>query len=278
MHKRTFIFLLAAIGALLCPFALRAQTPVDLDPELGGRLTIGVEKKLAKGLHLGLEEEVRLDNNFGSLGRLQTSLGLKYKVNDYLRLGLGYCLINPYSASTSAFKSSRHRLMADATAGYTLGDWRLSLRERIQATYRTGSFNIYQNPQPLLELKSRLKLAYKGLQRWEPYAYAELRHTLNAPVIAAVYQNGTYLTQSMNEKGDPGWFISGWNGAYLNRLRFSVGASYRLSKASLLDFYLLADRISEKCVDANAEGTKLKSYTRETGFKGWAGVSYTYKF
>lgn len=278
MLRKEFIFLLILVGVMVLPMAVGAQTAVELDPEVGGRIAVGLDKKLAKGLHLELEEEVRFDNNFSSLGRLQTSLGLKYKVNNYLRVGIGYCFINPYDSDASAFKSSRHRLIADVTGGYGFGSWRLSLRERLQATYRTGSFNIYQNPQPLLELKSRLKLAYKGLQRWEPYAYGELRHSLNAPAITAIYSGGTYLTEEMNEKGDPGWFISGWNNAYLNRIRFCLGTTYRLSKASTLDFYLLADRVSEKCVDANAEGTKLKSYTRETGFVGWAGVSYTYKF
>ena len=31
-------------------------------------------------------------------------------------------------------------------------------------------------------------------------------------------------------------------------------------------------------VEANAEGTKLKSYTKETGFVGWVGVGYEFGF
>lgn len=258
--------------------SLKAQTDVDLDPEFGGRLSVSVDKKLARGLHVSLEEEIRMDNNFGSFDRFHTTLGLSYKVNDYLKLGVGYAMINPYSSSNSAFKSSRHRLMLDATGSLRFGDWRLSLRERFQATYRSGDMNEYQNPRTALTLKSRLKLSYKGLRRLEPYAYIELRNTLNAPVISASYDGTNYLTSALSQYGEAGWFIDSWSGVYVNRVRGSVGFDYRLSKASSIDVSLMADHIMDKVVDANAEGTKLKSYTRETGFFGWINIGYSYSF
>lgn len=258
--------------------SLKAQTDVDLDPEFGGRLSVSIDKKLARGLHVSLEEEIRMDNNFGSFDRFHTTLALSYKVNDYLKLGVGYAMINPYSSSNSAFKSSRHRLMLDATGSLRFGDWRLSLRERFQATYRSGDMNEYQNPRTALTLKSRLKFSYKGLRRLEPYAYIELRNTLNAPVISASYDGTNYLTSALSQYGDAGWFIDSWSGVYVNRVRGSVGFDYRLSKASSIDISLMADRIMDKVVDANAEGTKLKSYTRETGFVGWINIGYSYSF
>lgn len=257
--------------------SLKAQTDVELDPEFGGRLSVSVDKKLARGLHVSLEEEIRMDNNFSSFERFHTTLGLSYKVSDYLKLGVGYVMINPYS-SNSAFESSRHRLMLDATGSLRFGDWRLSLRERFQATYRSGDMNEYQNPRTALTLKSRLKLSYKGLRRIEPYAYVELRNTLNAPVINASYDGTNYLTSALSQYGEAGWFIDSWSGVYVNRVRGSVGFDYRLSKASSIDVSLMADRIMDKVVDANAEGTKLKSYTRETGFVGWINIGYSYSF
>lgn len=258
--------------------SLKAQTDVELDPEFGGRLSVSVDKKLARGLHVSLEEEIRMDNNFSSFDRFHTTLALSYKVSDYLKLGVGYAMINPYSSSNSAFKSSRHRLMLDATGSLRFGDWRLSLRERFQATYRSGDMNEYQNPRTALTLKSRLKLSYKGLRRLEPYAYIELRNTLNAPVISASYDGTNYLTSALSQYGEAGWFIDSWSGVYVNRVRGSVGFDYRLSKASSIDVSLMADHIMDKVVDANAEGTKLKSYTRETGFVGWINIGYSYSF
>lgn len=258
-----------------------AQTEVGLDPELGGRLSFTLDKKLVRRLHLELEEEIRMVDNFSSFGRFHTSLGVTYKLNDYLKLGLGYAMINPYDSDNSTFKSSRHRLMFDATGMVRFGDWRLSLKERFQATYRSGDMNEYQNPRTALTLKSRLKLSYKGFRRIEPYAYLELRNTLNAPVIRAVYNTATdtwgyYDDGIFYIKGDAGWFIDGWSGAYLNRIRGSLGFDYRLSRASSLDVAILLDRVTDKVLDANSDGTKLKSYTYEKGFKGWITVGYTY--
>ena len=277
MKTRILVIFAIVLSAFGFP-SVKAQTDVDLDPEFGGRLSVSVDKKLARGLHISLEEEIRMDNNFGSFDRFHTTLGLTYKVNDYLKLGVGYAMINPYSSSDGAFKSSRHRLMLDATGGLRFGDWRLSLRERFQATYRSGDMNEYQNPRTALTLKSRLKLSYKGLRRLEPYAYVELRNTLNAPVISASYDGTNYLTSALSQYGEVGWFIDSWTGMYINRVRGSIGFEYRLSKASRIDISLLADRIMDKVVDANAEGTKLKSYTRETGFVGWINIGYSYSF
>lgn len=277
MKTRILVIFAIVFSAFGFP-SLKAQTDVDLDPEVGGRLSVSVDKKLARGLQISLEEEIRMDNNFGSFDRFHTTLGLSYKVNDYLKLGVGYAMINPYSSSDGAFKSSRHRLMLDATGSLRFGDWRLSLRERFQATYRSGDMNEYQNPRTALTLKSRLKLSYKGLRRLEPYAYVELRNTLNAPVISASYDGTNYLTSALSKYGEAGWFIDSWTGMYVNRVRGSLGFEYRLSKASRIDISLLADRIVDKVVDANAEGTKLKSYTRETGFMGWINIGYSYSF
>ena len=214
------------MAAVVLALPLAAQDDVDLDNEFGGRVSVELDKKLRKGLHVFLEEEVRLDNNFGAFDRFHTTLGLSYKVHPNVKVGVGYALINPYSSTNAAFKNARHRVMVDASANYKVGAWTFSLKERVQLTYRTGDMNEYQNPRAAFSLKSRLKAQYRVSASLTPYAYVELRNTLNAPVI--------------------------------------------------LNLYILADRVMDKVVDANAEGTKLKSYTRETGFIGQVGVAYTY--
>lgn len=250
---------------------------------MGGRFSLTVDKKLAKGLHLRLEEELRMDNNFASFNRLHTTLGINYKVNPYLKLGLGYALINPYSSNNNSFKYPRHRFMADASGSLRLGDWRFSLKERLQATYHTGEMNLYQAPRTAWTLKSRLKLSYKGLRRIEPYAFLEIRHMLNAPVISATYNSATdtwgyYSGSTFYKKGEAGWFLEGFNGIYLNRLRGAIGLEYTIDRRNSIDICLMADRVSDKVVDANKEGTKLKSYTRETGLIGWLTAGYCYSF
>lgn len=277
-----FLHLLFASSIIVCQLLLpnqaKAQTDVDLDPEIGGRLSFTLDKKITRGLHLSLEEEVRFDNNFSSFDRSQTTVALSYKVNDNLKLGLGYAMINPYSSSNNAFKNSRHRFMFDVTGGIHFGNWRLSLKERFQATYRSGDMNEYQNPRTALILKSRLKLQYKGMRRLEPYASFELRNTLNAPVIVAYYNGTNYLTDTYTTEGDAGWFLDGFSNIFVNRLRGSIGAEYRLTKRSRLDIAIMADYVMDNVVDANSEGTILKTYTHETGFVAWLAAGYRYSF
>ena len=277
MHRYMKKITLALI-ALLLMFCAEAQSDVALDTEMGGRFSFSLDKKLTRGLHLSLEEEVRLDNNFRAFDRFHTTLGLTYKVNDNLKIGVGYAMINPYSSSDGAFKSSRHRMMLDITGGLRWGNWRLSLRERFQTTYRCGDMNEYQNPRTDLTLKSRLKVQYKGLQRLEPYASVELRNTLNAPTISAYYNGSSYLTDDYSTEGEAGWFLDGFDKVYVNRLRGTMGVEYRLGKKSTLDVALMVDYNKDYVVDANAEGTKLKSYSCERGVTGWVTVGYGYKF
>lgn len=274
-NKQIIILMLG----LVLPMMAFAQTDVALDPEFGGRLSVGADWKITKGLHLSLEEEARFDNNFGSFDRLQTTVGINYKVHPNIKLGLGYALINGYGANSESFKNPRHRFMADATGTLHLGNWNLSLKERFQVTRRTGDFNVYQNPQNALTLKSRLKAQYKGFGMVQPYAYFEVRNYLNAPVIEAAYDGTIYVTlDDYSETGEAGWFLTGFNGGYVNRLRGSLGVDVRLDKRNTLNFYFLGDYVMDKEVDANAEGTKLKSYTKETGFRGWIGAGYEFAF
>lgn len=275
--KRILIIILAgvlSVGAV-------AQTDVEADPEMGGRLSFELDKKITKGLHLYAEEELRFDDNFASFNRFHTTLGATYKVLPYLKLGLGYNLINAYSASESKFNTPRHRAFFDVTGTYHFGNWQLSLRERVQMTHRTDSFNEWQNPENSWMLKSRIKLTYKGFRRLQPYGSVELRNTLNAPVISATYNEasgtwGYYNGSTFTEKGDEGWFLKGFNGVYLNRVRCTLGANYRIDRRNEVEVYLIADYSIDKEVDANSSGKKLKAYTRETGFTGWVCASYKY--
>ena len=264
---------------LFFPLMAFPQTDVALDPEFGGRVSLSLDKRITKGLHVSLEEEVRFDNNLGSLDRLQTTVGINYKVHPNIKLGLGYAFINGYGANSKSFKNPRHRLMADVTGTLHFGNWNLSLKERFQLTRRTGIFNMYQNPQNALTLKSRLKAQYKGFGKVQPYAYFEVRNYMNAPVIAAAYDGNVYVTlDDYSEEGEAGWFLTGFNGGYVDRLRGSLGPDIRLDKRNTLNFYILCDYLMDKQVDANAEGTKLKSYTTETGFRGWGGAGYEFAF
>ncbi len=279
-HKR---ILLSAALLSVCTLASRpamGQTNVALDPEFGARLSGTVDKKIARGLHLTFEGEARMDNNFQSFDRVQGTVGIRYKMFRGAKVGVAYALIAPYSTANSTFKNLRHRLMVDASYSYDIGVWRLSLKERFQATYRSGDMNEYQNPRTALTLKSRLKLQYRGLWAVVPYASVELRNTINAPAIAARYNATTdeYLPAEGVSSSEAGWFLDGFNSVYLNRVRGAVGVEWTLTRRSSVDLSLMADYVMDRVVDANSSGTILKSYTYEHGLVGWLAMGYTYKF
>lgn len=276
---KRYISLVLIIAALM-PMALQAQIDEDFSYEFGGRLSVGAEKKLGRGMRLTVEEEMRLDNNFSSLNRLQTTVGFSYKVNDYLKLGVGVAMINHYDSDDKAFDNTRFRLMLDATGSVSFGVWRLSLKERLQPTLRAGDYNPYQNPTLAVSLKSRLKVQYKGWRKVEPFAYVEMRNVMFAPVVVAYIDTVTSLcyTEDGSEYGDAGWFIDSYTGAYVNRLRGSLGVDWRLDKRNSINIAILADYAMDKNIDANSDGTKLKTYTREHAFTGWIAAGYTLLF
>lgn len=269
-----FLFALATF----LPMTAWAQTDVPHYVEFGSRVNLSVDKKIIKGLHVSLKEEVRFDQNFSTFDRLQSTLGVSYKVHPNIKVGVGYSMINGYHWSTKTFKSMRHRFKADVTGTLHLDEWNISLRERFQLTHRTGEFNPYQNPRNVLMLKSRLMVKFKG-DSWRPYAYAEMRTFLNAPVIEAAYDGTNYVTlDDHSEVGEAGWFLKGFNGVYVNRWRGCVGVELKVDKHNCVNVCLIGDYVMNKEVDANSEGTKLKSYTREKGIKAWAEIGYEFSF
>ncbi len=283
------LYTLFALLLFCLPLAGKAQTAATYLPDNGSRLSLKMDKKLAPRLHLSMEEELRMANRWDSreerlqcsVERMQTTAELSYKVLKELKVGIGYVMINSFAQGY--IRNSRHRLILDASYALNLGNWQLSWKERFQVTHRTGLLNPYQNPRNLLGLKSRLTLKYKGFAKLSPYGYLELRHVLNAPIVNATYNTATELWGFHSGdvfvvKGDPGWFFGGYKGMYVNRLRTSLGLDWELNKKHRLNFYILIDYLNEKDVDANAEGTRLKSYTRARGFDGSLGVGYEYRF
>ena len=265
MKTRLLFLCLAAV----LPFAAGAQTV-----ETGVYSSLGVEYKIAKGLHLTAEEEVRVENNCTSLSSLRTTLGLTYKPSKYVKLGLGYTLINSYSASAQAFKAPRHRAFVEATGYLPAGNFQFSLKEKLQLTHRTGEFNVYQTTPNQLALKSKLGLKYKGWNHFEPGVSAELRVALNNPTLGTLGATGITNSGKTYYEYTP----AGYGTADLDRLRLNFSGEIKFNKHHSLTPYLLVDFCSEYEIDTNAEGTRLFSaaYNKYTFL--CPGLSYVFSF
>ena len=256
--------------ALLLPLAAAAQSTTEGEV----RASVGVDWKIKKGLHLNVEEELRTDGVFKSLGRLQTTVALEYKPVNWMKLGLGYSLINPYDGTSRQFKDTRHRVFFDAGAHYTVNGFSFSIKERLQMTHRTGSYNVYQTTPYALGLKSRIGVEYKNWTYFEPGVFLELRTAFNDP--------WGEVSGSLQYKDDGTTFYSytpmGYTHVYNNRLRTIFRTDIKLSSHHVLKPYALVDYVMDYDIDTNSEGTRLFKAEYNDHFKVTVGLSYTFKF
>ena len=256
--------------ALLLPLAAAAQTEVGG----GARASVAVDYKIAKGFHVNVEEEIRVGGALQSLDRLQTTVGVDFKPVKYLKLGVGYSLINPYSYEQHNFKPLRHRVFMDLGAHYAVGGFSFSVKERIQYTHRTGTFNVYQNTPDAFALKSRVGIEYKGWRIVEPGLFFEMRTQLNAP--------WGQTSGSIQVKDDGTTYYSytpaGYTHVYNDRYRFILRTDLKLNRHHVLQPYALIDFCSPYVLDTNAEGTRLFSADYVDRINLSLGIKYTVKF
>lgn len=261
--KKIVSFIIALI-----PLAAFAQGTVnDLEKDFGARVGVTVDKKIVKGLHIAADGEVRLSDNFSNLGRYQFGLGISYKISPVFKIGAGYLFIQ--KKNSSAEWKPRHRVYADASVTLRAGDWRFSLKERLQLTHRSVN-NVYQSNANSLALKSRFKVSYKGFSSVTPYGYVEIRNVFNDPACSATWSTASLAYSDYSFKG--------YTDAYVNRVRGSMGLEWKLNKQHALDFYVLADYCYDKNVDTNSSGTKLKSLTYDQSFNMALCIGYQFSF
>ena len=250
------LILIVAALALSAP-SLSAQKYIEAGAQTAvrARVSASIDKKVAKGLHVGLEEEARLLGDEGTLDKLYTTLSLDYKASSNIKFGGGYALISRNEAEGWAL---RHRGFLDVTESWKSGGWKFAFKEGIQATYRPGEMNLYQKPRTALAAKGRLKVSYKFADKpFEPYAGIEARVALNA----------VQYTEDLTHVD--------YDDVYINRVRLSLGTEWRLDKKNILDFYTLWDYRYNKDIDANQNG-KLKKIVYQPGYFLTIGVAYKF--
>ena len=264
------ILIITLLTAL--PAAASAQSysiPVsDLETDFGARLELSIDKKITKGLHVEAFAEGRLTDNFSNFGRVDAGLGVSYKVNQYLKLGTGYILID--KKSSSGTWKLRHRAYFDAAATLHSGAWRFQLKERLQLTHKDVNTVKHQTTPNLLELKSRLKATYKVSPQLEPYGYVELRNVFNDPSCTATWSSATETF------GD--YSFTGYNHAYINRVRGAIGVSYKFDRHNALDLRVMTDYCYDKNIDTYSSGTYLRSLSWDPALKTAICLGYSFSF
>ena len=267
----------AKLAALISVFffsvtpAMAQEVPVVNDEVLGftGRFSAAAEWKVYKGLHISAEYQLRTQNLFSAVERHQVSAGISYKVCDYFRTGLDYTFIGRYKASDLSFRP-RHRVSLFVMGVYDAGMWRFSLKETLEMTHKAYEINEFQDTRNGLNLRSRLKVSYRGYAPLEPYVYVELRNSFNDP--------------SFNYRWDEtagvwtGYEFLGYKRAMLNRIRACIGAQWHITRNHSIDFALLYHWNHSLEIDTNKEGTKLKNLNYENSNDLALSIGYKFSF
>ena len=259
------------LASLFLPLALlntaKAQSTVpepgvqDVVEDVRGRMEGAIEWGVTKNLSFEAGVEARFKDNIGSMDRIHTFVGASYDLGKHFNVGGEYILINMYDSAVKGWESKRQRANIHAEGEFKVGDIELSLRERVQATFRTDEVNRYEKSNPEAILRSRLMAAYKiPHSRWSPYLLFELHNTLNAPKPVANFKTDKYETEN-----------------YITRYRGGIGAKYRINRNNRLDFYYYID--FDRTYDINYKDNKgdIKSLMLERELRHIFGISYKFK-
>lgn len=255
--------LISTIALLFATFTLSAQEPeYGVRPatnDFRGRVEGAFEWEFVKDLSLEASLQMRLKEDFSTVDRIQTTIGLTYEPIKYLNIGADYILINGHD--TDGWNLPRHRANLNVEGKIDAGRFEFSLRERLQTTFRTDSVNRYEKMNPELVLRSKLTVAYNiRHSRWTPYVMFELNNTLNAPKVVNNYKEEPLRCDN-----------------YITRYRAGIGAKFKISKKHRLDFYYYFDY--NRSYDIGYKGNKgtLKEYFQENEYRHIFGISYKFK-
>ncbi len=187
------------------------------------RVEAAFTKKLPYHLSVGIEENIAArvyeTDKTAYFRRSSTTVWLGYAPIEYVKLEAGYALrLLGDKGWSDPNEFIRHRAFLSVAGKYKVGNWRLSLRERIEMNCRTDSVNRYETNPIALRLRHRFHVGYfipgKPVQ---VFANVELINTLNRP------------TQYLN------YYIKDEHfGQYLSDARFQIGTRWRINRRNTL--------------------------------------------
>ena len=203
--RKIFILVsLLIIPGLICGQEIISEDTTSVQtPEL--HVIASFVKSFDHGIKLTLEEELRSAPSH----RSHTTISLGYTPIKYLSLSAGYVLkLYGNQGWSDINKFLRHRVNIDATGQVTLGQWKLSLRERLMLDARADEIDLREKNRVDYILRSRLQASYSiPNQPLSIVAKMELFNTLNAKYF----------------------------GQYINEMRPEIGIQWKINKKNTLN-------------------------------------------
>lgn len=192
-------------------------------------------KSFDHGLKLTLEEEIRSIPSH----RAHTTISLAYTPIEYLSMSAGYVLkLYGNQGWDDPNKFLRHRVNIDATGQVTLGQWKLSLRERLMLDARADEIDLREKNRVDYTLRSRLQASYSIPNKpLSIVAKVEMFNTLNAPVE---YINSLSLSQQY--------------GQYINEWRPELGLQWKVDKKNTINVAYRYNYVYSRDIDVATSG------------------------
>ena len=159
---------LAIAAALLVPAATANADDVQQWTE------VGVKHDFTKKASISFDQHIRFDEDVSRLGSFMPELGAQYRIQKWLRFGLGYRL--QYERSGSGDMRSRHRFFGNARARYDLDPVRLEYRLQFQDQLRPDDADDRWRQ----TVRNRIDVSYRDLKPWIPGAAVEAHNTVDA--------------------------------------------------------------------------------------------------
>ena len=189
--------ILVIVSILLIPCWLCAQEIAQEDTTSSqyaeAHLIASFVKSFDHGLQLTLEEEIRSI----PAHRSHTTIGLAYTPIQYVSLSAAYVLkLYGDKGWKDANKFLRHRVNIDVTGQVSVGQWKLSLRERLMLNARADEIDLQETNRVDYTLRSRLQASYSiPNQPLSIVGKMEVFNTLNAKYF------GQYVSELRPEIG-----------------------------------------------------------------------------
>lgn len=284
MMKKLFCTLLIVLGAVSAkgqPLPAHHDIPKN-DPGLkyGIQFTAEARKKVNPFWEFHAGGEFRMRGDFLYDKQIRGNLGVEYKHTKKFSLLADYTYCGIMNNGDDY--KSRHRLEAGAKETFKLNrKFKLIFTEKLGASYKTWDINKYQTTRLDIFIKLRARLQWNLSKKFDLFTYLELKTTFREPNLTNLYYDQDimqFTDASGSPVGDKGWFLEGFDKIRINRLRNAIGADYKLAKGHKLRLTVLYDYETELDIDANKQGTVIKSlvYDRRNLLYGRLGYFFSF--
>lgn len=255
MRKLLLIFLGIV---LVAPVGIMAQEQSDAD--FGIWAGLGVTKDLGKHWSVGLDAELRTEDYTTKVDRWSISPSVDYKINKYVKLGLGYEFLhnyrswscenhydkygawNGYNVKPSIF-IPRHRVLFEVTGSYKWFKWlKVSLRERYQCTFEGARCDDqlkyrYVPNEDMTEYIPDPEKEFPEYKASESEATHSLRSRLKFSIDKKKLKWSPYISVELhNNLGER---------FHIDKIRTCIGTDYSINKHHGISFGVLWNHICE---------------------------------